>query len=292
MPDSEVNSRLRSIGDIGVAGLPVRPFPLMPGQRHPGIQIVIDPDVVAQIHAYGDAHLQEEVCGVLVGGLYQDESGPFLHIDASIQGEHADRKLAGVTFTHDTWSHINRMMDTAYSGRQIVGWYHTHPGFGIFLSAYDLFIHESVFGVPWQIAYVYDPCQRQDGVFAWQQGKPQLIDCHCADQIITPPRPAAAKIELEPEPMAADSSEAVASTLGDVHGPPIVHLHRRIPNWTILVVLAAALCVGGLLRELGDRRNSGSVEKRQSPSPPATTQFTQPGDSESPESGKGPRRER
>jgi len=34
------------------------------------------------------------------------------------------------------------------AGSQIVGWYHTHPAFGLFLSEYDLFIHRNFFADP------------------------------------------------------------------------------------------------------------------------------------------------
>lgn len=39
-------------------------------------------------------------------------------------------------------------------GKRIVGWYHSHPRFGIFLSAHDIAIQTVYFGQPWQVAYV------------------------------------------------------------------------------------------------------------------------------------------
>ena len=61
--------------------------------------------------------------------------------------------------------------DSAHAGtfmrpeRIIVGWYHTHPGFGIFLSNMDAFIHENFFSFPWEPAYVFDPQAETDGFF-------------------------------------------------------------------------------------------------------------------------------
>ena len=49
----------------------------------------------------------------------------------------------------------------------IVGWYHSHPGFGIFLSEHDRFIHRHFFGEPGQIALVIDPLAHVEGLFAW-----------------------------------------------------------------------------------------------------------------------------
>jgi hypothetical protein len=58
-------------------------------------------------------------------------------------------------------------MDGKHKGKRVVGWYHTHPGFGIFLSDRDQFIQNSFFNLPFQIAFVYDPKSREHGVFTW-----------------------------------------------------------------------------------------------------------------------------
>jgi proteasome lid subunit RPN8/RPN11 len=120
----------------------------------------------------GDADLTREIGGVLVGEILRDESGPFLLVDATIDALHAEEKGAELTFTHATWDHIHKEMDSKHAQKKIVGWYHTHPGFGIFLSDRDQFIHKSFFDLPFQIALVYDPKSKEHGVFAWREGQP------------------------------------------------------------------------------------------------------------------------
>ena len=51
-----------------------------------------------------------------------------------------------------------------------MGWYHTHPNFGIFLSHHDLFIHHNFFAQPLQVAYVVDPINQTRGFFQWRDG--------------------------------------------------------------------------------------------------------------------------
>jgi proteasome lid subunit RPN8/RPN11 len=80
--------------------------------------------------------------------------------------------MAEVTFTHESWSQINKEMDAKFADERIVGWYHSHPDFGIFLSERDCFIHEHFFSGPGQVAYVIDPVRDLEGVFAWRNGKP------------------------------------------------------------------------------------------------------------------------
>jgi hypothetical protein len=79
-----------------------------------------------------------------------------------------------VTFTHEAWNEVHREMDAKFTDRDIVGWYHSHPNFGIFLSDRDCFIQEHFFNGPGHIAYVVDPVNGVEGVFAWRNGKAKL----------------------------------------------------------------------------------------------------------------------
>jgi proteasome lid subunit RPN8/RPN11 len=92
-------------------------------------------------------------------------------VQASIRGAQAREEGAHVTFTHETWTHIHGEMDQRYSDLEIVGWYHTHPGFGIFLSDMDAFIHRNFFGQPAQVALVHDPLAGQIGFFTERNGE-------------------------------------------------------------------------------------------------------------------------
>ena len=59
-----------------------------------------------------------------------------------------------------------------YPQARIVGWYHSHPGFGVFLSDHDTFIHKNFFfSSPRQVAWVYDPHSDEEGCFGWTGDK-------------------------------------------------------------------------------------------------------------------------
>jgi len=58
-----------------------------------------------------------------------------------------------------------------HAGLQPVGWYHTHPGHGIFLSGYDLVITRSIFNAAWQVAVVLDPLRDEIGLFRGAEGE-------------------------------------------------------------------------------------------------------------------------
>jgi proteasome lid subunit RPN8/RPN11 len=45
---------------------------------------------------------------------------------------------------------------------KIIGWIHTHPDYGIFLSENDMFIQNNYFKDINQVAYVIDPIQKEE----------------------------------------------------------------------------------------------------------------------------------
>jgi proteasome lid subunit RPN8/RPN11 len=113
-------------------------------------------------------HLEGEVGGVLVGSTNGDGNTT---IDAAIPALQADGHRASLTFTHEAWAEIHNVIDQRYPDRKIVGWYHSHPGFGIFLSEHDLFIHRNFFSETHQVAFVVDPYGGKQGVFGWRDGE-------------------------------------------------------------------------------------------------------------------------
>jgi proteasome lid subunit RPN8/RPN11 len=143
-----------------------------PARGKQAFRIHLDPRVHRQVQEHSLADPRVEICGVLVGKWHKDDQGPFVTITDSIRGDQAESKLAEVTFTHETWAKINKRMDAEFADKRIVGWYHTHPNFGIFLSDRDRFIHEHFFGTPGQVAYVVDPVRKEEGFFLWRDGKP------------------------------------------------------------------------------------------------------------------------
>lgn len=133
-------------------------------KKNNGAAVVrISSDVVRQIRQHSRANSKTEVCGVLIGS---DADGA-TSIETCIAGVNATQGGAHVTFTQDTWEHIYKIKDRDHPDDRIVGWYHSHPGFGVFLSDHDTFIHKNFFSSPQQVAWVYDPHTDEEGCFGW-----------------------------------------------------------------------------------------------------------------------------
>ena len=142
-----------------------------PAPRGADFRVYFEPQGHAAMTAHAAEDVSVEICGVLVGDWGRDDDGPFVSVRNYIRCDSAAKKFAEVTFTHESWSHINREMDTKFQDQRIVGWYHSHPNFGIFLSDRDFFIQQNFFSGPGQIALVIDPVRKIEGVFEWRDGR-------------------------------------------------------------------------------------------------------------------------
>lgn len=161
------------VADLTNDSLPEASFPANPISD---FRLYMEPEVHQGTWAHAKEDTSVEICGVLVGRWERDENGPYAVVTNYIRCESAASKFAEVTFTHESWSQINEEMDSKYSDARIVGWYHSHPDFGIFLSDRDCFIHEHFFSNAGQVAFVVDPVRDLEGMFAWRSGKPTPLE--------------------------------------------------------------------------------------------------------------------
>jgi proteasome lid subunit RPN8/RPN11 len=220
------------VGQLQSEKLPEAPFP---AGRRTGYRFYLDPAVHAGVWQHARENMGVEICGVLVGTLARDGDGPFAHVRAFIRGEAAANKLAEVTFTHDTWARINQEMDTKYADQRIVGWYHSHPDFGVFLSDRDRFIQEHFFSGPGQVAYVVDPVRGTEGVFTWQAGKPALAPHYWVGDRVQ----VATAAGDEPQPATQQSTTSTAPP--SPAGPPAWLASLSAAAWYVLVFLVGFL---------------------------------------------------
>lgn len=206
-----------------------------------------------------------EVGGILVGDVLRDENGPFLRVDDIIEALHAEESGTELTITHATWNHIHEQMDTTFTGKRILGWYHTHPNFGIFLSERDQFIQQSFFNLPFQIALVYDPVRRTHGVFTWRESKPWRIRQywigtrqHFWDEPRETSEPAETKTETAGAPKAHASETNVDPRVNQV-SPSLADAVGNL--WVVGAALAGILL--GFTLGLAWNRDSGPDTRAQ-----------------------------
>lgn len=140
------------------------------------VKVYIKQDVYAEIEKFSKKDTSHECGGILIGDYAEINSKKHVIISAFIEAKYTDASASTLTFTHETWNYIHDEQDRLYQGKKILGWQHTHPNYGIFLSNYDIFIQENFFNLPWQIAYVVDPIAETRGFFQWKGDKVERIN--------------------------------------------------------------------------------------------------------------------
>lgn len=133
------------------------------------IKIYIKQDVYKIIEEFSKKDTTRERGGILLGDFVEENKKKSLIISAFVEAKYTDASASTLTFTHETWNYIYKEQEQLYPDLKIVGWQHTHPNYGIFLSNYDIFIQENFFNIPWQIAYVVDPIADTRGFFQWRK---------------------------------------------------------------------------------------------------------------------------
>ena len=115
-----------------------RPSQVVGRLRRHGYPIFCAADVLDEIVDYSEENLQRERGGFLLGGLYLDHR-VYVEIQHFVPARLTIDRAASMTFTHNTWAALSREAHSRFPESILLGWHHTHPGFGIFLSAYDRF---------------------------------------------------------------------------------------------------------------------------------------------------------
>ncbi len=162
------------------AQLPPRPQVRIAGQKLPlsranwaAVDIFIEEPALRQAQAHALSSPSREVAGVLIGPHPEKQpDGRYnVYITDTIIAKYTVMQGASVTYTPESWRYMNDQLWQRYpdESAMIVGWYHTHPGFGIFLSGMDLFIHQNFFTQLWHVALVLDPIGKSSGFFCWDR---------------------------------------------------------------------------------------------------------------------------
>lgn len=129
--------------------------------------IYILQSVYKEIHKFTQNKTTNESGGMLVGTVLEEFGKTNIIISGFVEAKYCEATPTTLKFTHETWEYVHKEIEKKHPEKKIVGWIHTHPDFGIFLSEYDKFIHQNFFNEDYQVAYVVDPIQKIEGFYFW-----------------------------------------------------------------------------------------------------------------------------
>lgn len=133
----------------------------------PPLDIFMTQGAFVRTCAHAGSDLDNEVGGWLVGKWRADRRlhQEYIVIEKILPASYTRRGKAFLTFTQDSQVDMHGILEERYPGKVVVGWYHTHPRMGIFMSRYDTWLHRHFFQHPWQVALVIEPHSATGGFF-------------------------------------------------------------------------------------------------------------------------------
>ncbi|PJB28572.1 hypothetical protein CO110_09215 [Candidatus Desantisbacteria bacterium CG_4_9_14_3_um_filter_40_11] len=133
--------------------------------------IFVDMAALIKVYRHAKSSSQKEVGGFLIGYPMLEKEKLFVQITDVTPAQHIQSTGEALSFSHQTWKMLDCQMSERFRDKYVLGWYHTHPGIGLFLSPYDTFIHNHFFSLFWQIALVIDPATENHMFFSKKNKK-------------------------------------------------------------------------------------------------------------------------
>jgi proteasome lid subunit RPN8/RPN11 len=137
----------------------------------PGLGVYIERGALDAMVQRAERADDFEVGGFLLGGYHGHEGRPYVDVTTQVPALKAASARAHLTFSNEAMREFHETHAERYPGTLVLGWYHTHPGYGLFLSADDTFIQSSFYAGDHHIAVVIDPHagpRERVGVFVWE----------------------------------------------------------------------------------------------------------------------------
>ena len=168
--DFEIDIQDENVEDAPSVQLPMN-FLTFGEIENDDVKVYIKQDVYKALEKLAASDTSKELGSIILGEYCQEHGKTHVIISQYIEAKYTDASASTLTFTHETWDYVHSEHEKRYPDKKIIGWQHTHPNYGIFLSNYDMFIQENFFNLPFQVAYVIDPIQNLRGFFQWKNGR-------------------------------------------------------------------------------------------------------------------------
>lgn len=110
-----------------------------------------------------------ETMGFLVGDRFSFSGKEYTVVRDMVSGE-LDATPSSVKFERQGFKTLFEKLDTM-GEYVLLGWYHSHPGYGCFMSSVDMQTQSEMFRERYHVAIVVDPVNRDFRVFRVEEGR-------------------------------------------------------------------------------------------------------------------------
>ena len=127
-------------------------------------RVYIQNSAIDNLKTHLESNTRVEQGGILFGNAYEDrQHGIYVEITAAVAALSTLGTAAYLQFTSASWQSIMDYAEINHPEENIIGWYHSHPNLGVFMSGTDMRTQEAFFYHPWSVSIVRDPVRARTG---------------------------------------------------------------------------------------------------------------------------------
>ena len=115
-------------------------------------------------HAASSAPMRLEVMGLMLGQVFMHQGIEYTVV-RDVATTDLDASSTRVRFRRDGFEKLFASLDDVGFDHIVTGWYHSHPGHGIFMSPTDVDTQKSMFTSTFHRAVVIDPVNKEIGAY-------------------------------------------------------------------------------------------------------------------------------
>ncbi len=133
--------------------------------------VYADSMIIERIMAHARRKTEHECFGLLMGNVFVDDSKSvtWIYLQDAIEASQVDADTTTVEVSREEFMRINdevdRIREQTNDDVRKIGWYHSHPNYGIFMSNTDRLNQKRYYHQEWQLALVVDPIRSTLGFF-------------------------------------------------------------------------------------------------------------------------------
>lgn len=145
----------------------------------PSLSLFFSEEVLLNLEQFANLKSKGEHGGFLIGTIRRRSN--LQHYESFVERfvPIPQRKdVSRLVINRDHIRTVDRALKSRSRKEVIVGWIHTHPGFGIFLSDFDQNQHRRYFPEPWQIALVIDNFNGEKAAYYMVDNELKNIDSY------------------------------------------------------------------------------------------------------------------
>ena len=100
--------------------------------------------------------------GLLVGEVFENNGEKYVVVEEYLTAPN-NATSASVRFSENSLGELASKLSKEHPGKLFVGWLHSHPGYGCWLSSTDVATQRKYFNEDWHVALVVDPTKQEQG---------------------------------------------------------------------------------------------------------------------------------